>query len=185
MAKKEKTSFFGKIMGGSVTDEMPQPVAVSHAPVAEMQADEELSVDDAAEEQAVSYEEEQIVETPKQPAKEGEEWLNDFEGQLNIDMYQTKDNVIIKSTIAGVSDKDLDISVTNDMVTIKGARTPEQKVRSSDYYYQELYWGAFSRSIILPVEVDADNAKASMKNGILTIRLPKLDKIRTKKIRIS
>ncbi len=107
------------------------------------------------------------------------------EGQLTIDVFQTEDDVIIQSTIAGVSDKDLDISVTNDMVTIKGTRMPEQKVRPSDYYYQELYWGAFSRSIILPVDVDADNAKASMKNGILTIRLPKLDKVRTKKIKVS
>ena len=107
------------------------------------------------------------------------------EGQLTIDVFQTEDDVVIQSTIAGVSDKDLDISVTNDMVTIKGARLPEQKIRSSDYYYQELYWGAFSRSIILPVDVDADNAKASMKNGILTIRLPKLDKVRTKRIKIS
>jgi len=107
------------------------------------------------------------------------------EGQLTIDVFQTEDDVVIQSTIAGVSDKDLDISVTNDMVTIKGTRMPEQKIGSSNYYYQELYWGAFSRSIILPVDVDADNAKASMKNGILTIRLPKLDKVRTKRIKIS
>lgn len=107
------------------------------------------------------------------------------EGQLTIDVFQTEDDVVIQSTIAGVNDKDLDISVTNDMVTIKGTRMPEQKVGSSNYYYQELYWGAFSRSIILPVDIDADNAKASMKNGILTIRLPKLDKVRTKKIKIS
>lgn len=107
------------------------------------------------------------------------------EGQLTIDVFQTEDDVVIQSTIAGVSDKDLDISVTNDMVTIKGARAPEQKIKPSDYYYQELYWGAFSRSIILPVDVDADSAKASMKNGILTIRLPKLDSIKTKKIRVS
>src|SRR3989344_2417647 len=107
------------------------------------------------------------------------------EGQLTIDVFQTEDDVVIQSTIAGVSDKDLDISVTNDMVTIKGTRMPEQKVRPSDYYYQELYWGPFSRSIILPVDVDADSAKASMKNGILTIRLPKIDKVRMKKLKIS
>jgi len=107
------------------------------------------------------------------------------EGQLTIDVFQTEDDVVIQSTIAGVSDKDLDISVTNDMVTIKGTRAPEQKVKTSDYYYQELYWGSFSRSVILPVDVDADSAKASMKNGILTIRLPKLDRIRTKKIKVS
>jgi HSP20 family protein len=107
------------------------------------------------------------------------------EGHLTIDVYQTEDEVVIQSTIAGVSDKDLDISVTNDMVTIKGRRMPEEKIRSSDYYWQELYWGPFSRSIILPVDVDADAAKASMKNGLLTIRLPKMDRVKTKKIRIS
>lgn len=119
-----------------------------------------------------------LASTKKEPRQESE-------GQLTIDVFQTEDDVVIQSTIAGVSDKDLDISVTNDMVTIKGARMPEQKIRPSDYYYQELYWGPFSRSIILPVDVDADSAKASMKNGILTIRLPKLDKVRTKKIRLS
>lgn len=119
-----------------------------------------------------------LASTRKEPRQEGE-------GQLTIDVFQTEDDVVIQSTIAGVSDKDLDISVTNDMVTIKGSRIPEQKIKHSDYYYQELYWGPFSRSIILPVDVDADNAKASMKNGVLTIRLPKLDKIRTKKIRVS
>ncbi len=119
-----------------------------------------------------------LASAKKEPRQESE-------GQLTIDVFQTEDDVVIQSTIAGVSDKDLDISVTNDMVSIKGTRMPEQKVKSSNYYYQELYWGPFSRSIILPVDVDADSAKASMKNGILTIRLPKLDKIRTKKIRIS
>ena len=119
-----------------------------------------------------------LASVKKEPRQESE-------GQLTIDVFQTEDDVVIQSTIAGVSDKDLDISVTNDMVTIKGVRMPEQKIRPSDYYYQELYWGPFSRSIILPVDVDADSAKASMKNGILTIQLPKLDKIRTKKIKIS
>lgn len=107
------------------------------------------------------------------------------EGQLTVDIFQDEDNVIIQSTIAGVSSEDIDISITNDMVTIKGRRVPEQEVAPEDYYYQELYWGPFSRSIILPVEIDADSAKASMKNGILTIRLPKLERIKTKRIRIS
>jgi len=71
------------------------------------------------------------------------------------------------------------------MVTIKGSRSSEEKIKQPDYYYQELYWGAFSRSVILPEEIDADNAKASMKNGVLTIRLPKLAKSRTKKIKIT
>ncbi|MBI2064050.1 MAG: Hsp20/alpha crystallin family protein, partial [Candidatus Yanofskybacteria bacterium] len=88
-------------------------------------------------------------------------------------------------TIAGVTADDLDISITNDMVTVKGNRKSDEKVKTSDYYYQELYWGSFSRSIILPEEIDADSAKATMKNGVLTLRLPKLSKSRSKKVKIA
>lgn len=107
------------------------------------------------------------------------------EGQLTVDVYQTENEIIIKSTVAGVTADDLDISITNDMATIKGKRKSDEKVKTSDYYYQELYWGSFSRSIILPEEIDADNAKATMKNGVLTLRLPKLAKSRIKKVRIA
>lgn len=109
----------------------------------------------------------------------------DEEGQLTVDVYQTDDEIIIKSTIAGVTADDIDVSITNEMVAIKGNRKHDEKVRASDYYYQELYWGSFSRSIILPEEIDADNAKASMKNGILTLRLPKLTKNKVKKVRVA
>lgn len=109
----------------------------------------------------------------------------EYDGQLTVDVYQTNDEIIIQSTIAGVDQNDIDISVTNDMVTVKGKRAAQEKVRSSDYYYQELFWGSFSRSIILPEDVDSDNAKASMKNGLLTIRLPKLANTKIKKVKIS
>lgn len=109
----------------------------------------------------------------------------DEEGHLTVDVYQTDDEIVIQSTIAGVTADDIDVSITNEMVTIKGHRKHEEKIKESDYYYQELYWGAFSRSIILPEEIDANNAKASMKNGVLTLRLPKLTKSRTKKIRVA
>lgn len=121
----------------------------------------------------------ELASTKKAPPKQND-------GQLTIDVFQTEDDIVIQSTIAGVDpEKDLDISITTDMVTIKGTRSPEQKIKSSDYYYQELYWGPFSRSVILPVDVDTENAKASYKNGILIIRLPKLEKIKTKKIKIT
>lgn len=106
------------------------------------------------------------------------------EGSLTVDVYRDEGDIIIQSTIAGATIPDMDISILNDMVTIKGSRQPEVKIRSNDYYYQELYWGPFSRSIILPEEVDADGAKASMKNGILTIRLPTLQKAKTKRLKI-
>lgn len=104
------------------------------------------------------------------------------EGQLTLDVFRDGNDIIIKSTIAGVSPDEIDISITNDMVTIKGERGKDQKVKGSDYYYQELYWGRFSRSVILPVDIDPDKARASMKNGILTIRLPVAGKNKLKKI---
>lgn len=104
------------------------------------------------------------------------------EGQLTVDVFDGGDDIVVRSTVAGVDEKNLDISVTSDMITIKGFREPDQKVRSAEYYHQELYWGPFSRSIILPVDVDADAARASLKNGILTIRLPKMESRRTKKV---
>jgi HSP20 family protein len=106
------------------------------------------------------------------------------EGSLTVDVFRDEGDIVIQSTIAGATAPDIDISILNDMVTIKGSRSPESKIRSKDYYYQELYWGPFSRSIILPEEVDPDAAKASMKNGILTIRLPTLEKTKTKKLKI-
>ncbi len=106
------------------------------------------------------------------------------EGQLTIDVYQTESDIVIKSTIAGVKPEDLDVSINNDMVTIRGERKNEEQVSEENYYYQECYWGNFSRSVILPVDVVAEKIEASMKNGILTIRLPKADNNKTKKIQV-
>jgi HSP20 family protein len=106
------------------------------------------------------------------------------EGQLTIDVYQTENDIVIKSTIAGVKPEDLDVSINNDMITIRGERKNEESVSEENYYYQECYWGQFSRSVILPVDVLADKAEASMKNGIFTLRLPKADTTKTKKIQV-
>ncbi len=106
------------------------------------------------------------------------------EGQLTIDVYQTDNDVVIKSTIAGVKPEDLDVSIVNDMITIRGERKQDDEVSEENYYYQECYWGSFSRSIILPIDVLADKIEASMKNGILTIKMPKADNTRTKKIQV-
>lgn len=114
-------------------------------------------------------------------------WLEEAEGeegQLTLDVYQTDFDIVIKSTIAGVSPEDIDINITNDMVTIRGKRIKDEEINTENYYYQELYWGSFSRSVILPVEVDSDKAKANIKNGILTLKLPKIEKVKTKKIRV-
>jgi len=98
------------------------------------------------------------------------------EGHLTVDVFRNGKDIVIQSTIAGTDPKDIDVSITKDVVTIKGHRSSEEKVKSNDYYHRELYWGSFSRSIILPTEIDPDSAKASVKNGVLTIRLPRVEK---------
>lgn len=125
-----------------------------------------------------------VIEIEEEKEKGWLEEVEGEEGQLTIDVYQTESDIVIKSTIAGVNPEDVDISITNDMITIRGKRARDEKINTEDYYYQELYWGAFSRSVILPVEIDADGVKASIKNGILTIRLPKSEKIKTRKITV-
>ncbi|OGN16921.1 MAG: hypothetical protein A3C88_00550 [Candidatus Yanofskybacteria bacterium RIFCSPHIGHO2_02_FULL_50_12] len=106
------------------------------------------------------------------------------EGHLTVDVYQTDSEIIVQSTIAGAAAGDIDVSVTTDIVTIKGRREPKERIKPSDYFHRELYWGPFSRAIILPVDIDADRAKAIYTNGVLTIRMPKL-KSRNKKLKIA
>lgn len=103
-------------------------------------------------------------------------WNDDYGGQLAVDVYQTKNAIVIRAAIAGVQAEDIDISVNNDMVTIKGTRQLDDEIDASNYLYQECYWGGFSRTIILPVEVKADKVAAAMKNGILRVVLPKLER---------
>ncbi|MFZ2620984.1 MAG: Hsp20/alpha crystallin family protein [Minisyncoccia bacterium] len=109
---------------------------------------------------------------------------NDEEGQLTVDMYQTPTEIIIKSMVAGVKPEDLDIAITRDMVTIKGKRETEKFVKEDDYFHQELYWGSFSRIIMLPAEVDVEESEAIEKHGLLIIRMPKLDKNRQTRLRV-
>lgn len=98
------------------------------------------------------------------------------DGQLSVDVWQDKHNIIIKSTIAGVEPEDIDITFDSDMLTIRGKRQKDTTIDDDDYFYQECYWGGFSRSIILPVPVQADKIKATIRNGVLTISLPKSHK---------
>ena len=95
------------------------------------------------------------------------------EGQLTVDVFQDDQNIYIQSTIAGIDEDDLDIGITNDMVTIKGGRKKTVQIPGDQYFYREIFWGNFSRSIILPEQIDSDSALAEFKNGILTIKLPK------------
>jgi len=114
-----------------------------------------------------------------EPAEEEEE-----EAQLSVDVYQTADEIVIRTMVAGVSPHDLDVSITREMVTIRGKRKEAHEKKSDEYFTQELYWGAFSRSILLPEEVDVEDAVAEENHGLLTIRLPMIDKDRKTKLKI-
>ncbi|HVM76665.1 MAG TPA: Hsp20/alpha crystallin family protein [Candidatus Paceibacterota bacterium] len=107
------------------------------------------------------------------------------EGQLTVDVYQTADDIVVESAIAGIRPDDLDITVTTDSISIRGAREHEKLVSDEDYLYQECYWGRFGRSIILPQEVDPENADVRFKNGILTVRLPKANRKKTRKLKVN
>ena len=113
-----------------------------------------------------------------------DDWMQEYEGQLAIDAYQTDDSVVVKAPIAGVKPDELEISITDDAVTIKGERKEDKELVRDNYLCQECYWGSFSRMFSLPISVDSENAKASLKNGILTISIPKLEKSKKKIIKV-
>lgn len=105
-------------------------------------------------------------------------------GELAVDVYQTPSQIIIKAMIAGVRPEDLDVSITRDMVTIRGKRERHTEGNAGDFFFQELYWGSFARTIVLPQEVEIEEAEASEKHGLLIIKLPKLDKGRQAKLKV-
>ncbi|KKQ89685.1 MAG: Small heat shock protein [Berkelbacteria bacterium GW2011_GWA2_38_9] len=113
-----------------------------------------------------------------------EEWMEDYEGQLAIDVYETDSELILTAPIAGVSPENIDVQISDEFITIKGERADQKQAEASGYHIQECYWGAFSRSFEIPIAVDADNAEAIMKNGILTVVIPKLQKAKAKSLKI-
>lgn len=121
----------------------------------------------------------------KKSKEELSELMEEGEGQLTIDVYQTGEEIVVESTIAGVEPDNLDIDITPESVTIRGKREREKKISDEDYFYQECYWGKFSRSVILPQEVNPDESIASLKNGVLTIRMPKVNRNKSKKLKVS
>jgi HSP20 family protein len=118
------------------------------------------------------------------PAVDPAEWMEEMEGQLAIDAYQTAGEVVIKAPIAGVRQEDLDVTITDEQVTIRGERHDAQDEMVDGYLVQECYWGSFSRIYTLPVAVDSDKSTARLVNGILTISIPKAAKARTKTIAV-
>jgi HSP20 family molecular chaperone IbpA len=162
----KKPSFLDRLTGGAQADEYDRILDDNHS----FGDEDDLAVKE-------TYQEEE------------EEWedsgaANTQDGELPVDMFQTDDAIVIKALVAGVSPADLEISITRDMVTIRGVREEFQETHDDGYYHRELFWGSFSRTLVLPEEVAIDEADAQEKHGLLEIRLPKLDKHRSTQLRV-
>ncbi len=149
-----------------------------------LRVDEEELEEDFFEEKS-SKRNSKSLDTAKGAAEEKEEgWEEEQEAELTIDLYQTPTDIIVQTMVAGVQPDNLSITITRDMITIKGKREESHTVEKDNYFVRELYWGSFSRSISLPEEVDPEEAEAIEKHGLLIIKLPKLDKNRETKLKI-
>ncbi len=167
LSMNKKPSFFERLSGGSSSGDVFDSF------------DEELSKPTMAAEKLRSPRGETVI----RPMPLDDEPLNN-EGQLPVDVHQTSSDIIIRAFVAGVRPDELNISIARDMVEIDGSRMEREQVTSPDYFTRELFWGSFSRTIMLPQEVDVESSSASAKDGLLTIILPKLDKARQTKLRV-
>jgi HSP20 family protein len=113
-------------------------------------------------------------------------WLEDSasEGQLLVDVFSTDKQIIVKAAMAGVKPEDLNISLHNDLLTIKGKREEAKNSHDSEYIYRECYWGSFSRSLVLPYEVDSKKIQAFLENGVLTVVLDRVGAAKSIKITV-
>lgn len=164
---KKKRSFFEKLTGAIPADEF----------------DDEFDFDDSSSQRAVVYADDEEDEHPSTPSTPTPSPY-DGDGQLAVDVINLEDAIIVKAMLAGVRPGEIDIDIARDMVTIRGTREEEHESHGDDYYHRELFWGTFSRTIMLPEEIDVDIAEASEKHGLLTLRLPKLDKNRKTKVHV-
>lgn len=162
----KKPSFLERLTGGN-SEEYDRILDEEH----QFGEDDELAVEeDAAEDDGWNEEE--------------TEPDNQQDGELPVDMYQTEDMIVIRALVAGVSPNELEISITRDMVTLRGVREEYQEASDDGYFHRELFWGSFSRTLLLPEEVAIDEAEAQEKHGMLEIKLPKLDKHRSTQLKV-
>tara|TARA_B100000745_G_scaffold271617_2_gene199104 strand:- start:1413 stop:1928 length:516 start_codon:yes stop_codon:yes gene_type:complete len=164
--KKKKISFLERLTGSVNTDTYDDVLDEEH----EFGEDDELDV--------AHYEEESEWPQAEEPEAEQQD------GELPVDMYHTGEAIVIRALVAGVSPDDLDIAITRDMVTIRGVREEYKEAPDDDYYHRELFWGSFSRTLLLPEEVLIDEADAQEKHGMLEIKLPKVDKDRSTRLKV-
>ncbi len=122
----------------------------------------------------------------KKDKKNDNDWMEEEneELELAVDVFQTPTNIILQTMVAGVRIEDLELTIARDMITIKGKREESQNIDEENYFVKELYWGNFSRSILLPQEVEPEEVEATEKHGLLTIKIQKVDKEKRNRIKI-
>jgi HSP20 family protein len=122
---------------------------------------------------------------PAEPAAASDDdWDDSVPGQLAVDVYETKEKLLVKARVAGVDKNDLDVNISDNTLSIHGTLTSGDEAEAENYFVQECYWGEFSRSLALPVPVKEDEIEAVLKDGVLTISFTKLKQDTVKKIEI-
>jgi len=158
----KKRSFFQKLTGGLSLKDMEDEMSDFNDDLPEPIKEEEQELDIG-----------------------GSEWEEDeMDSELAVDVYQTADEIVVKAFAAGVKPDDLDIDISRDMVVISGERKEGSIAEKGDYVVRELFWGSFSRTVMLPEEIDPEEAIATEKNGLVIVRLPKIDKKRRTKLKV-
>ena len=153
------------------------------------QFDVDEQIDSPTGKEELSPEIKKIAITEEAPDEHVEKFRPDDwfqpEGELAIDVYQTDRDIVIQTAVAGVRTEELDIAIENDVVTIRGVRKNPNEQEEKEYFHQECFWGPFSRQVFLPEEIDVKNVDAAMKDGVLTLRLPKMEREKSKKVKIA
>ncbi len=152
--EKKKRSFFERLTGSTRADEEEQ-------------------------EETGEYE-------PKKGKKKGNGWIEEEneEAELTVDVYQTPTEIVIQTMVAGVKPDDLELIIARSMITIRGKREDNRTIDEEDYFTKELYWGAFSRTISLPQEVEPEESEATEKHGLMTIKLQKIDREKRTNVKV-
>lgn len=127
-----------------------------------------------------------LAAAPSPAAQASDEWEEEevLPGQLAVDVYETRERLVVKARTAGVNKNDLDVSIADNTLSIRGTLSAGNEEDVENYFVQECYWGEFSRSIALPVPVKEDEIEAMLKDGVLTISFTKLKQDSVKKIQV-
>jgi HSP20 family molecular chaperone IbpA len=133
------------------------------------------------------FEDLELVETDEDEEEENMgTWMKEEaeEAELTVDVYQTPQDIIVQAMVAGVKPEHLELTIARDMITIKGKREETKVIDEDNFFVKELYWGTFSRTLLLPQEVEPEEAEATEKHGLLTIKLPKIDKEKKRNVKV-